>query len=295
MSTFSRPLSIGTPSNETSLAGAAAASQADQHWQSHRVGLGNVGLGNVGLGNVGLGKSVVDLSVVIPMFNEATRIEQTLVQIHGSNLNRAGVEFVFVDDGSSDSTVEVLTRSIDLLGFASSLLIVSLGRNRGKGAAVKAGLIASSGAHAVFLDADLSLDPSIVDVMLDRLVETGADVMVGYRVIDSAVQPKLRRVMSVSFTAIVKRLAPTGVQDTQCACKVFTRAAIQTVVEPLQTEGFAFDVELLLRASAAGLVVVEHAVPWKHQDGSQVNPVTAPLSMIREVLRARRFVNVERG
>jgi Glycosyl transferase family 2 len=234
--------------------------------------------------------SAAGLSVVVPMYNEADRIEKSLKTLVGSSLNRDDVQFIFVDDGSSDTTVETVARLVEASEFVRTPDIIALGRNHGKGAAVRTGMLHAGGSHVAFIDADLSLNPSVLDDFLQELIEERADVIVGYRIVNPLRQPRIRRLMSVTFTAITARLAPTGVRDTQCACKIFTAEAAAKVFQPLVTEGFAFDVEVLLRARAAKLKVVEKPVQWRHSDGSRVNQLIAPFIMMNDVMRVRRLI-----
>jgi len=229
------------------------------------------------------------LAVVIPMFRESARIATTLAAFDGSTMNRRDVQLVLVDDGSDDDTVGAVYRALPSTTLVNPI-VVQLNRNHGKGAAVRAGMLAASADLVAFVDADLSMDPAILDGAVALLQATKADVVVGHRVVDVARQPRLRRVWSLVFRTAVRMVAPTGVSDTQCACKVFTRAAVDQLFEPLATTGFAFDVEVLLRARKAGMKVVELPVPWTHQPGSTVNPVLEPLRMMRDVLRSKLII-----
>jgi dolichyl-phosphate beta-glucosyltransferase len=234
---------------------------------------------------------VVVLTIVVPMYNESLRIKQSIETLASSSLNRGDVQFVFVDDGSTDATVETVAQLVDSPSFHRKPDVVALSRNHGKGAAVRTGMMHSRSAYTGFIDADLSLNPSVVDELLQQLMSTEADVIVGYRVVNPQRQPRIRRLMSLTFTAITARIAPTGVRDTQCACKIFTADAVTKTVEPMVTEGFAFDVELLLRARHAGLRVIEHPVHWRHSAGSRVNQFIAPFLMVKDVIKARRMIS----
>ncbi len=229
------------------------------------------------------------LAVVIPMFRESARIATTLASFDGSTMNRRDVQLVLVDDGSDDDTVGAVFRALPSTTLVNPI-VVQLNRNHGKGAAVRAGMLAADADLVAFVDADLSMDPTILDDAVALLQATKADVVVGHREVDVTRQPKLRRVWSIAFRTAVRLVAPTGVSDTQCACKVFTRAAVDQLFEPLATTGFAFDVEVLLRARKAGMKVVELPVPWTHQPGSTVNPVLEPLRMMRDVVRAKLII-----
>ena len=229
------------------------------------------------------------LAVVVPMYREARRIATTLAIVDRSCLNRPGVRLVLVDDGSDDDTVGAVFRALPDTALAPPL-VIQLTRNQGKGAAVRAGMLAADASVVAFVDADLSLDPAVLDAALELMRTTSADVVVGHRIVDTRHQPRLRRMSSLVFRTLVAWLAPTGVSDTQCALKLFTRAAAQELFEPLTTTGFAFDVEILLRARAAGMNVQQLPVAWTHQAGSTVNPLLEPVRMLRDVVLARRAV-----
>jgi dolichyl-phosphate beta-glucosyltransferase len=254
------------------------------------------------------------LCVVIPMFNEANRIDGTLAALAQSPLNRADVRLLFVDDGSTDSSAEVVLARARSHPFVRPVDVSLDRQNRGKGAAVRRGVlealretgletgrgtglatarattreVGTGAPHIAFLDADLSLDPAMLDAALVVLTEAKADVVVGNRVVDRTRQPKLRRVVSLVFRQLTRAVAPTGVADTQCACKVFTADAAERIFGPLETNGFAFDVEVLLRARREQMRVVEIDVAWQHTPGSRVNPLVESIKMTRDVMRVRR-------
>ncbi len=237
--------------------------------------------------------TTVALTVVIPMYNESGRLATALQVLAGSVLNRADVQLMFVDDGSSDGSAETALMVANGLAFVRPIEVVVDRQNRGKGAAVRRGVLQAVEQHpryVAFIDADLSLDPAVLDCAVKRLVADQASVVVGNRIVDRSHQPRLRRAVSLAFKQLAGWIAPTGVADTQCACKVFTCEAAEQLFEPLQTDGFAFDVEILLRARREGLRVVEMDVQWRHTDGSRVNPVTEAYRMTRDVLRIRRLL-----
>jgi dolichyl-phosphate beta-glucosyltransferase len=235
-----------------------------------------------------------ELAIVIPMYNEAKRLELTIRTLQSSPLNRSDIQLLFADDGSTDGSSEHLLHLADTWHFGRPLQVLVDPVNRGKGSAVRRGVIAAldeRAAHIAYLDADLSLDPAVVDQALRLLAEQQADVVAGERIVDPKHQPVLRRLFSLAFRSLASAIAPTGVRDTQCACKVFTAAAADAVFRPLQTDGFAFDVELMVRARRLGLNVVQFPLAWQHVSGSRVNPVTDALRMLREVWLVRRKVD----
>jgi dolichyl-phosphate beta-glucosyltransferase len=231
------------------------------------------------------------LAIVIPMFNESERIAATIGILAACDLNRDDVQIILADDGSTDDSAVVALGAARAATFARPIDVLAGGNNQGKGAAIRRGVLAAAdkgATYIAFLDADLSLDPSVLDRALTILITNKADIATGERIVDRRHQPKLRRAISLVFQSLTRTLAPTGVRDTQCACKVFTAAAARAVFEPLQTPGFAFDVEILLRARLFGLHIVQFPVAWRHTEGSRVNPILEPFRMLRDVTRMRR-------
>jgi dolichyl-phosphate beta-glucosyltransferase len=231
----------------------------------------------------------LDLCLVVPMYNEAKRIAASIKTLAASALSSDRVGFVFVDDGSTDNTVSAARAAIAEFGLAQAQVLV-LKANLGKGGAVRAGMLtATASAHYVgYLDADLSLDPSDVAAAFTRMRASDAEVLVGDRIVDATHQPKLRRLASLTFRSLAAMVAPTGVRDTQCAMKLFRANVARNVFEPLQTNGFGFDVEVLVRARAIGARVDELPIAWTHTEGSSVNAAAESYRMMRDVLKVRR-------
>jgi dolichyl-phosphate beta-glucosyltransferase len=230
-------------------------------------------------------------SVVIPAFNEARRLPPYLEEVLGFFDGRGEpYEVLVADDGSTDSTVA----AVRALGARHpALRVLPLGRNRGKGAAVRAGMLAATGAYRLFTDAD-GATPIAELKRLEPALLAGADVAIGSRVlVDPAVAVRTRahRVAAGRvFNWLVARLGLRGIADSQCGFKAFTAAAAERLFGRLQSDGFGFDVELLLRAQAAGYRVVEVAVNWSDQAGSKVGVLTTGPGMLLEILRARRRI-----
>jgi glycosyltransferase involved in cell wall biosynthesis len=232
--------------------------------------------------------TVYDLGIVIPMFKETERIAKSVATLAKSTLNVATVQFLFVDDGSNDNTVAVTRAAIKEFGLVNAT-VLPLVKNVGKGGAVKAGItsLVTNSRFVGFLDADLSLDPSDVSTAFARMQSLGCDLLVGDRVVQYEHQPKFRRIASLVFRAIAAKMTPTGVRDSQCAMKLFKSSVARPLFDALLIEGFAFDVEILVRARLLGLKVSEQAIEWEPQAGSRVNPITDSLRMLREVRTVR--------
>jgi dolichyl-phosphate beta-glucosyltransferase len=233
------------------------------------------------------------LSVVIPAYNEALRIAPTLAQVvsHLEERLPGRWEVVVVDDGSRDATRDVVA------GYAaqhSSIRLLALARNRGKGAAVRAGVLAARGAEILFSDADLSTPIEEVHALRAAL-DRGADVAIGSRLAAGdavRTQPLLRRAMGRIFRLAVTLLgyrALAALRDTQCGFKLFRAPVARTLFAALRIDGFAFDVELL-EAACARYRVAEVAVAWTHVAGSKVSPALDGIRMLRDLARLRLAV-----
>ena len=228
------------------------------------------------------------LSVVIPAFNESARLPAYLDEVIRFLDGRGEVyEVVVVDDGSTDGTaaaVRVLAAS------NPAVRLLPLGRNRGKGAAVRAGMLAATGRFRLFTDAD-GATPIAELKRLEPALATGADIVIGSRALtDPAVSVSARPHRLAAgrvFSWLVGRLGIHDVADSQCGFKLFTERASIALFGALETAGFAFDVELLLRAQARGYRIVEVPVNWVDQQGSKVGVVLNGPGMLLQLLRAR--------
>lgn len=241
---------------------------------------------------------MTDLSIVIPAYNESKRIPATLESVLAWRESFPGtVEVVVVDDGSNDSTAEVVRR------FGDVRLMV-LPQNRGKGHAVRTGILAAMGRRILFMDADLAT-PLDAYFQLEAALNAGALVAIGSRPLKESRldvrQPRLRELAGRCFNAVVRSLAVPGIHDTQCGFKLFEREAARWLFEQSVVNGFGFDVEVLFIALRAGLSVREVPVRWAHQEGAAA--FSSPLAYIRhglrmlaDVIRIRRVHrNVRRG
>ena len=229
------------------------------------------------------------LSVVIPAYNEALRLPQTLETI-GAFLKRQSFDFEIVvsDDGSQDKTVAIAEAK--LAGFPHRVLTTP--RNRGKGNAVRQGMLAATGQYILFTDADLSTPITEVSRFLEHL-QTDCDVAIGSRALpDSQIevhQNILRETMGKVFNLIAQRWTFKGIRDSQCGFKCFRREAAHKLFGEQKLDGFSFDVEIIYLAQKRGYRVLELPVIWRNSAQSRVQVLSDPLKMFRDVLKIRRL------
>ncbi|GIW10290.1 MAG: glycosyl transferase [Dehalococcoidia bacterium] len=229
----------------------------------------------------------VDLSIVIPAYNEERRLGPTLRALAAALAERPErSEILVVDDGSRDRTA-ALVRSLRVPG----LRLISYRPNRGKGYAVRTGMLSASGAIVGFMDADLSTDLAALDLAL-RELRAGWDIVIGSRAMAGAQivvrQPRYRELATRVFNLLQHALAGVrGYADTQCGFKLMTAAAAQAVFSRAQIDGFMFDVELLFLAQRLGLRVREIPVQWRNDPASRLRIVRDTLRMFRDLVRIR--------
>ena len=227
-------------------------------------------------------------SVVIPAFNEARRLPAYLDDVVAYFDGRGEpYEVIVVDDGSSDGTGDaVLARARQ----SPAVRLLRLPENAGKGAAVRAGMRAATGAVRLFADAD-GATPIAELKRFEPALAAGADVVIASRVlVDPAVSvAALRHRVAAGrvFNWLVARLGLRGVADSQCGFKALSARAAEDLFGRLRTRGFGFDVELLLLAQRAGYRVVEVPVNWADQAGSKVGVVRHGPGMLWQIARAR--------
>ena len=214
--------------------------------------------------------ATVELSVVIPAYNEARRLPPTLERLRAFLDARGGTyEIVVVDDGSQDGTAEAARAA----GGSVTRVLVSP-RNRGKGHAVRQGMLAARGARRLMCDADLST-PIEQLALLEAPLDEGYDVAIGSRAISGAQvevrQTGFRENAGRFFNLAVRLLALPDVRDTQCGFKLFSAAAAEGAFRVARLDGFAFDVEALFLARRQGRRMAEVPVVWRNDPASRVS------------------------
>ncbi len=227
------------------------------------------------------------LSVVIPAYNEERRLPATLERVVGFLETRDySWEVVVADDGSGDATGRIVT---ELAAGRPEIRLLSL-PHRGKGGAVKAGMLAALGEYRFLCDADLSMPIEQVERFLPPRLEgvevgIGSRQAAGSRRID---EPLGRYFTSRVYNRMIRLLLLPGIQDTQCGFKGFRGEAAEELFGRLEAEDYAFDVEVLYTARQLGMGMREVAIDWRYGKGSRVRPVRDGIGMVRDLLRMRR-------
>ena len=231
------------------------------------------------------------LTVVLPCFNEAERLPATL-EAYLAHLSRAPgeVEVLVVDDGSTDATLVVADAAA---GGDPRVRVIRTGPNRGKGFAVRVGMLAAEGDRVVFTDADGSYGPGEVDRVARALAD--APVAIGTRDPDAAAGSVTRRVASQVFNRAIRVLLGLPFRDTQCGLKGFRRDAAQAVFSRARLDGFAFDAEALVLAGRLGLAVAEVPVRAQERAGSKVRVLADGRRMLAQLWRMRRAAGIDGG
>jgi dolichyl-phosphate beta-glucosyltransferase len=229
-----------------------------------------------------------DVSIVIPVYNEAARIEQTVREAFdyfAANSRLLLKEIIVVDDGSVDDTYERLMACRDRCG---PLVVVQHLQNRGKGAAVKSGVLNASGDTVLVMDADLSTPLRCAEALFDAL-EQGADIAIGSRALkDSKLtrrQPAHRELTGRLFNLFVQFLFLRGLWDTQCGFKLFYASAAKDIFPNIRIAGFAFDVEFLYLAKKSGYKIAEVPVEWANDPDSRVKMMRDPFLMMKDLVK----------
>jgi len=231
------------------------------------------------------------ISVVIPAFNEAVRIGDTLaITIDYLEKESPTSEVIVVNDGSTDSTGEVI-RKVSAVPSSVAVRLLENFPNRGKGAAVRTGLSSATKPIGVFFDADLSTPIDELPKVVEPVARREVDIAFGSRALDRRLvgnrQPWRREQGGRVFNLVVRVATGLPFWDTQCGFKAFRMEACRPIIEAARVIGFGFDVELLLLAQRAGLRLREIPVRWNHHEGSKIQLVSDSVRMLREVLSLR--------
>ena len=229
----------------------------------------------------------IQVSIIIPTYNEADRIVGTLKEV-GDFLKRQSYssELLICDDGSCDRTLELIQPFLK----QQHTKLLSQPFNRGKGSVVKDGMLAARGQYLFFTDADLSTPITEVTLALEALEKS--DIVIGSRQHEAsnvvAHQDGFRKFLARGFNGLVQRFFLPGIRDSQCGFKGFRDIAAKELFGLQTIDGFSFDVEILYLAKQRGYSITELPITWRHCEGSKVKLGSHPIAMFFELLKIMR-------
>jgi glycosyltransferase involved in cell wall biosynthesis len=237
----------------------------------------------------------IALSIVIPAYNEAGRLPMNLARVaaHCAGLDLTPFEVLVMVEKSTDGTLEKARAAAAGL---SGIEVVDNQVQRGKGYAVRTGMLRARGEILFFMDADLSTPLTELDLFLQYFAaHPEVDILIGNRRHPASRIGKpeglVRRVLSDVFGALVRRQALAGPwRDTQCGFKAFRRPAARAIFTRQQLDGFSFDVEVLALAEALHLRVADLPVEWRHDDATRLRLLRDGWAMLRDMRRVRALV-----
>jgi dolichyl-phosphate beta-glucosyltransferase len=226
------------------------------------------------------------LSLILPAYNEQARLPFTLGEINAYLCaERLECEVIVVDNGSHDATSAVVQQAMQRFPM---LRLLRTDR-RGKGLAVRTGMLAARGDIAIFADADLSWSVEELS-RFSGLVNDRTPIVIGSREGSGARrigEPVYRHLMGRVFNRVVQALAVPGIEDSQCGFKAFRRDVAQAIFSNQRIDGFGFDVEVLYIARKLGFGIEVVPLRWEHKENSRVAPVRDTLRMLSDVVRVR--------
>jgi dolichyl-phosphate beta-glucosyltransferase len=237
------------------------------------------------------------MSIVIPAYNEEKRIKNSLSEACAF-LNDSGMDYevVVVDDGSSDGTSRIVE---SMASFSPKVRLVRYEKNKGKGHALRTGVLVTTGDFVLVMDADLSTPMEELGKLMPYLAQGEFDVAIGSRALALSdiirKQPWWRRGMGKMFNRIVKVLVIGDFSDTQCGFKLFRGGVARNLFGEAKIDRFAYDVEILARAKKKGYGIQEVPIRWINSPESRVDPLKDSLRMLIDLVRIRVAVGKVKG
>ena len=234
------------------------------------------------------------VSVIIPMYNESRIISDT-VNILSAYMNETfeDYEIIFSDDGSADNSADIVN-NLNI----KNVRAIRYDKNRGKGCAVRHGILSSNGDICIFTDADLAYGTDVIASAVSLLEnDPDADIIIGSRNIASDGYEGytfLRKIMSKTYIKILCVLGGFRLSDSQCGFKVFRSDTAKSVFSKCDVDGFAFDFEVILRALNDKKKIIEMPVKIINHRESSIRPISDSFKMLGDLLRIKKTIKKER-
>lgn len=231
------------------------------------------------------------LSVIIPMYNEESIVENAIAALDGQleqDFGRGNYEMIFVSDGSADTCA---AKAEAMTSGHPALKVLSYQPNRGKGYAVRTGMLAAQGDFVLFTDCDLAYGTAILADFQKEFEKGEADILIGSRTLDKSGYEGYtwkRRVMSKAYIRYLNLVAGFNHSDSQCGIKGFSHAAAKDIFSECSCERWAFDLEALLIAERKGYRVGELPVKIINHRASKIRPIHDAIQMTKEVRKIKK-------
>jgi dolichyl-phosphate beta-glucosyltransferase len=229
----------------------------------------------------------MELSVIVPAYNEGAKLKKNIIEIEKYlESNNYDYEIIIVDDGSKDNTVETIKCLQDV---NEKIKILVNDPNRGKGYSVKRGMLEAKKEYAIFMDADLATP--LFELEKFKKFSSDNDVIIASRNLKESnitvTQPVYRRILGKGFSLLAQMIAVSGIRDTQCGFKMFSKRARSVVFSRQTFDRFGFDVEILHIAKKHNFSIKELPVTWMNDSDSRVSPIKDSVKMFLDLLRVR--------
>ncbi|MBQ4598590.1 MAG: glycosyltransferase [Clostridia bacterium] len=228
-------------------------------------------------------------SLIIPMYNEEKILPDTIETLHAYMESAFDdYEIVFADDGSTDRSRKI----VEECGH-ERMRVVGYEKNRGKGCAVRCGMLAARGDIRLFTDCDLAYGTEIIRTLYDKFTAAGCDVMIGSRNLSGdgyEGYTALRRIVSKTYIRVLCTIGGFKLSDSQCGFKAFSAKAAEDVFSRCETDGFAFDFEAILFATKLGYKIAELPVKIINHRESKVDVLSDSIRMLRDLLQIKKHV-----
>lgn len=240
--------------------------------------------------------NVVKLSVVIPAYNEGENIYGNLLKTEAILKEFCdSFEIICVNDGSRDNTHKEILRAAEK---GTCIQCISYDINGGKGKAIKTGSLAAKGKYTAFLDADLDLSPDHLKAFLDKIENSDADIVIGSKMHPDSVldYPLTRKIMSYCYYIMLMFLFRLKVHDTQTGIKLFKSELLRKILPDVQTEGFAYDIEILAIAGVYDAKITEMPIVLKFTRTAGFSRIRIKdvMNVFKDTLAIKHKINVMR-